>query len=243
METCPSEILLTNDLPELDRWLCRYLTETRRTDGTEYPPKTLYLLLVGLQRYINSEKQTQIKLLQNNEFRALQNLCNSLFNQLHAKGVGAGVKKTQPLTAHDEAQLWEKGVLRTDTPQGLLNCVFFYNRKNFCLRGGQEHRDLKLSQVKREVVTIEGRHRSRYTYTEHGSKNRQKGLKQLHLDNKIVHQYETPESKERCHVAILDLYLSKLPSGALELECFLPSTLAETSGPFQTMVFNATTGP
>ena len=105
-------------------------------------------------------------------------------------------------------------------PQGLLNYVFFHNVKNFCLKEGQEHRDLKLSQVKQEVVIIEGRHCARYTYTKHGSKNRQKGLKQLHLDNKIVPQYETLESKEQCHVEILDIYLLKLPPGALQLDAF-----------------------
>ena len=33
-----------------------------------------------------------------------------------------------------------------DNPTGLLNAVFFYNGKNFCLRGGAEHRNLKLLQ-------------------------------------------------------------------------------------------------
>ena len=72
------------------------------------------------------------------------------------------------LTNDDKERLWTSRVLNPDTPQGLLNCIFFLNGKNFCLRGGIEHRELKLSQFSREVVKVEGRHLVRYT--EHGSK-------------------------------------------------------------------------
>ena len=37
------------------------------------------------------------------------------------------------------------------TPRGLLNAVFYLNGKNFALRGGMEHRSLKLSQIKRNI--------------------------------------------------------------------------------------------
>ena len=95
----------------------------------------------------------------------------------------------------------------------LTRITCFLNGKNFCLRGGIEHRELKLSQFKREVVKFEGRHKVRYTYTEYVSKNRAGGLKQLKQDNKTVHQYES-ENLERCHVLLLDKYISKLPEEA-----------------------------
>ena len=38
---------------------------------------------------------------------------------------------------------------RTDSPKALFRAVFFLNGQNFCLRGGDEHRRLKLSQIKR----------------------------------------------------------------------------------------------
>ena len=37
----------------------------------------------------------------------------------------------------------------TKTPTGLQNVAFFVVGKMFCLRGGQEHRGLRLSQLKR----------------------------------------------------------------------------------------------
>ena len=118
-------------------------------------------------------------------------------------------KKTPSLSEEDEDSLWESGILSCETAKGLLNCVFFYNGKTFCLHGGQEHRELKLSQLRRELVKVGGAKKVRYVYTEHGSKNNQSGLAQLHLTNKIVQQYESTENPERCHVRILDLYLQK----------------------------------
>jgi len=44
----------------------------------------------------------------------------------------------------------------------LFRAVFYYNGKNFVLRGGQEHRELQISQIVRFT--------NRYEYTENSSK-------------------------------------------------------------------------
>ena len=33
-------------------WLCKYITERRKVDGSEYTPRSLYLLLSGIQQYV-----------------------------------------------------------------------------------------------------------------------------------------------------------------------------------------------
>jgi hypothetical protein len=38
-------------------------------------------------------------------------------------------KKTEAVTEDEVEQLWAKGILNSDTPQGLLNAVFFLNGK------------------------------------------------------------------------------------------------------------------
>ena len=97
-----------------------------------------------------------------------------------------------------------KAVLSADTPEGLLNAVtvFFSNGMNFILRNGEEHRDLKRNS------SPDGR--VRYTYTENTSKNRSGGFNQLDVPHKVVHQYEDPRAGPRCHVFLLDLYLSQI---------------------------------
>ena len=193
--------------------------ETRKKDGRHYPPKTNQHYLMGIQRHIRLQNQFNINLMSDPEFLPLRNLLDSLYRKLHSAGIGTSVRKTEVLDDEDEEKLWASGVLNPDTPQGLLNCVFFLNGKNFCLRGGIEHRELKLSQFTREVVTVNGKKLVRYTYTECGSKNRSGGLKQLNQVNKIVHQYES-EDIPRCHVLLLDKYFAKLPAEAKAKDIF-----------------------
>ncbi len=81
----------------------------------------------------------------------------------------------------------------------------------FCLRGGQEYRDLKLSQLQRLSDP------DRYCYRENSSKNKQGGrLRELRLEHKSVSVVAVPDVGERCHVSLLDLYISKLPPEAVE---------------------------
>ena len=88
-------------------------------------------------------------------------------------------------------KLWECGVVSLDTPVGLLNAVFFYNGKKFCLRGGAEHRYLKLSQIRKEVTVADTKTVNSYIYQEFGSKNNQGGFSSLNLWNKVVKQHES----------------------------------------------------
>ena len=68
-------------------------------------------------------------------------------------------------------------------------------------------------------MKIQGKSLVRYTYTEYVSKNRAAGLKQLKQGNKVVHQYES-SCIERCHVLLLDKYLSKIPPEAKKKDIF-----------------------
>ena len=99
---------------------------------------------------------------------------------------------------------------------GLLQVVFFYNGKNFCLRGGKEQWGLKFSQLKREHSNVDGMEWICYVYSEFGSKNFQGGFNSLNLDNKVVYQYESTPENNRCHVKILDKYFQVVPQETKE---------------------------
>jgi len=75
------------------------------------------------------------------------------------------------------------GILNSTSADGLQKAVFFYVGKVCCLHGGNEQRNLKPSQFSRLKDP------DRFVYTEHGSKNRNGGFFQLHVDNKIVEIY------------------------------------------------------
>ena len=65
-----------------------------------------------------------------------------------------------------ENRLWTNGALGVHSPTSLQNAVFYYNGKNFALRGIGEQYRLKVLQLVREYNP------DRYVYKENGSKNR-----------------------------------------------------------------------
>ena len=71
------------------------------------------------------------------------------------------------------------------------------------LRGGQEHRELRISQLKRL------QNPDRYVYYKNASKNRPGGLMQSNLDHKVVSIVANPAVGDGCHISILDKYLMK----------------------------------
>ena len=92
-----------------------------------------------------------------------------------------------------------------ETPQSLLNAVFYYNGRNFCLRGIREHHNLHFSQIVRLTNP------DRYQYIEHGSKNNAGGVDEFKLDVKTV-TVTAVKNSAHCHVRILDHYLYHLPN-------------------------------
>ena len=56
-------------------WLCKYIIETRKADGSEYTPCNLYLLLSGIQRYVRKVyPKMQFNLFVDHELTPLKNL-------------------------------------------------------------------------------------------------------------------------------------------------------------------------
>ena len=71
-------------------WLCKFVTEVRKSDGSEYTPRSIYLLLAGLQRSIRKfHPKEEINIFSNHEFKSLKTMCDSVFKKLHSKGIGA----------------------------------------------------------------------------------------------------------------------------------------------------------
>ena len=48
--------LLTDNRDVLCEELCKFVVEIRKTDKTQYPPRSIQLILCGLQRYISQER-------------------------------------------------------------------------------------------------------------------------------------------------------------------------------------------
>ena len=188
------------DIGALSHWLSLFVSEVRKADGSLYPPKSIYQLLCSILRYMKQQDPFAPNFLQRKDgrFRELHGTCESVFRQLREKGVGAN-----PISKEEENMLWDKKILGTSNPLMLQRAVF-------CLRGGEEQRKLKPSQLIHKSNT------DRYSYVKAGSKNRTGGLKQLNVENKVVAVYASPADGERCLVSLLDFYPKRLPPIAFE---------------------------
>ena len=80
---------------------------------------------------------------------SFHNTLDALFHNLHTDGIGIKVKHTEIITSEEELKLWESGIMELDTPASLQNAAFYTVGKIFCLRGEQEHRNLKFYMVTR----------------------------------------------------------------------------------------------
>ena len=224
-EKVPDEILHTKNLEDLCHWLCVCVSEMRKVDGTDYTPRSICQFVSGLQRYINELREHPIRLIDptNPIFKSLHRVLEKRYRDLHALGIGTTKRQAEIITKDEEEKLWESGVLSSDSPAGLLRAVFYLNGLNFVLRGGDEHRRLKVSQLTFHEVQDPDNPSERIRcveYTEHGSKNRPGGRHQLNEKNKVVTQFARAELGERCHVFLLEFYLSKLPVGAFQKDVF-----------------------
>lgn len=82
-------------------------------------------------------------------FKLLHNTLDTLFHNLHSEGIGRQTKHAEVISLEEEEKLWKSQVMNLERPRGLLNAAFYIAGKMFCLRGGQEHRELRLTQLER----------------------------------------------------------------------------------------------
>ena len=111
----------------LNQWLTKFVLEGTRTDGRPYPPDTIYALLCGLYRYMQSlfgEAVPNFLSRKNLAFRELNAATDRHYRELRASGVGTEKKSAQPLTEEEVERLWSLGILGSDSPKALLMQYF-----------------------------------------------------------------------------------------------------------------------
>ena len=187
--------------------------ETRNQKGGKYPTSTLNLLLAGIRRHMVSVNPKAPNILDEKDptFAGLRGVRDRVARELRGDGIGTEVKHAPAISYEEEELLWSTGVIGFETPTSLLNVMFYNNGKVLMLRGGREHRLLKLSQfIFGEEVGPKGELLKYVRYIENGSKNRS-GSYRDKSDNKIITQYANSGLGERCYYYIMKFYISKIP--------------------------------
>ena len=195
----------------LSKAVCKFITEVKKLDGGDFPPRTLYDIVICLQFWME-HNGFNWKLISDSEFQDVKFTLDNMMKQRAAKGIGNEVKQAEVLTFTDKDFLWCQGLLGTHSPQVLLNTVVFLLSLHCSLRAGKEHRILRsipfCSQFQ-FLYDCNGKLFLRYI-EDVGLKMNKGGLKHRSVECKQVDVYCT-SNIECCPVRIFQEYLGKLP--------------------------------
>ena len=164
---------------DLAIWTPHFVLKVRNKDGEHYPPNTLYSLIMGLQRQLHGAARC-VNILTDARFFQVRQVLDLKMRQLRRQGLGAKLKKAEPLPNDDEDVFWQKGALGDHTPQCLLDTLIFYIGMNFVLRSGDEHCHLRFHPFQIEAKQDENGQQY-LLYTEDVSKKHRGGL----VDRKV----------------------------------------------------------
>ena len=143
-DQCPPDLLMTDDGELLCMWLCVFVTELRKSDGSEYTPRSIAQLLGGSQCHINAEKKEPSKIVDGRSpiFKDLHAVLDRRYRELHAQGLKESVQLNGSLKFVLVLKKNSCGILKhlvwTHHWHFSMLC-FSIMVLNFVLRGGQEH--------------------------------------------------------------------------------------------------------
>ncbi|XP_051867999.1 uncharacterized protein LOC127568373 [Pristis pectinata] len=195
---------ITHD--ELNFWLCRFVLEVRRQDGSEYPPNSLRLLCCSILRHLRENcRRSDIDFFNKlkPDFAEFRTTLDNRMKQLQRLGIGLVRKQAQPYTEDDEERLWQV-VFHLHDAKSYSYAAYFYVCKVFALCAAKDHHKLTVDQFKFGCDMI-----SEYVEFTGRPSNPQDSLDKL----KIVQTRQYADSPNpRCIVSLLRRYLSMIPS-------------------------------
>ena len=190
----------------LNAAFCRFITEVKKVDGSEFPGKT-YDIIICVQFYLETQEFSW-RLLNDQDFKDLKFTLDNVMKARTASGIGTSVWKVE-VVPFDEKNLWQLGVLGTYCT--LIYCGLCYGM-TCALCAGKEHRSLRSIPFSSQFefkFSSSGERFIRYT-EDIGLKNNKGGIKHCRIDPKVFDIYPI-SNVERYPVAIISKYLSLLP--------------------------------
>lgn len=93
---------------ELQHWLCAFVLEVWKRDGTVFVPNTLYHICCGIMRYLRTNGMPQIDIFKDSGFSQFRRILDAEMKRLQSAGIGNVHRKAEPITFEEEEILWEK---------------------------------------------------------------------------------------------------------------------------------------
>lgn len=207
------DILNLHNNDEINYWLAKFVVEIRKKKpcGEPYPPNSLYQLCCGIQRYFRENGKADLNLFENSCFKKFHDSLDSEMKRLTTLGYGIDVRQAEAFTEEQEEKLWSLKLLGDYSAKVLLDTMVFLIGRNFALRSGKEHRNLRFEQF--TLIEASGGEPEKLVFNSFGEKNNQGGLKHRSIKPKKIEHYANEDVVERCLVKVYKKYVARCPTG------------------------------
>ena len=193
--------------------LCYFIPEVTKKSGEYFPGKTLYLLVVAIQKYLPTNK-IRWRLIEDSDFSDVKIILDNVMKERAALNLGL-VSRADIITYEMEEQLWQKNLLGVDTPDKLRTTCYFYLGLRFFLRSIEDHYQMRCWTPSQEsqlsFKTLPNGKRVLIYEEDSVTKTHDGGLKDRGRDRKKVELHSTGGNPDRDPVAIIDKYLGLCP--------------------------------
>ncbi len=189
-----------------------FINEIKRMDGQDYPPNTVYSIIVMIQLFLEKKGRTW-KLLDGPMFNSVRNMVDNIMKHWSMARIAQKVKRSEPISITDKEEMWDFGVLGEENPDSLRSMVMYLIGLTFALRGGKEHRTLRNPHFDPQIVvkTSEKSRLKYLLYTEDiVTKTNQGGLSGRKLTPKVIKAFGNP-NPQRDLVCLYQKYVSLCP--------------------------------
>ncbi len=198
---------------QLDTYLIKFLLAVRKKNGEEYEPTTLRGFISSVERYLKKHRYCE-SVVTGQSFSRTRETLRSKQKQLKRDGKGNKPFEAASLTQEELEMLYSSGAFGCNSPQALINTLWYNNCLHFGLRGGKEQRDLKWGDVLLKKDT-EGKEYLEYN-TERQTKTRT-GENPMNRRSVKPRMYENLSAgPERNPVFLYKLYKAKRPESYMD---------------------------
>ncbi|XP_062572787.1 uncharacterized protein LOC134234758 [Saccostrea cucullata] len=205
----------------LDKAMHIFIAEVHNKSGGEYHPNTLSEIVISIQHFLRGSGRFD-NFLDDTDFAYMPPVLDAKMKELSRMGIGISRKQADIISAEQENEMWERGILETDTAKMLVDTLLYSIGLNFALRAGQKHQNLQVgtnSQLSLNISKDDGR---RYLqYTEKASKSNIGDLNHRKITPKVTRAYENVDEPERCLVKIFEKYISLRPPNGKSTALYL----------------------
>ena len=173
--------------------LKRFYAEVKNKHGEDYEPDSLKVMLTALDRHFK-DKGYKLSIIRDREFSSSKQVLEGKAQQLRKAGLGKRPNKARQVSAEEEKTLWKTGKFCQQSPEALIQTMWWLLTQHFGLRGRQEHHGMRLDDFR----ILEG-----------PTKTRQAGL---NAKSRSFQPKMFLTGGERCPVALFREFIRRRPS-------------------------------